>query len=480
MNYSKTALNRRAFLYAAGTAGVALPFLEGLPERSAFAQSNKPVFGLFICTANGVVQRSGPDPERFWPTAFGALTKQNMEASAAERCTGLLADYADRLLILKGISYPQGGVTGCGHAQGLSQCLTAAPPTGSGNTTTSTGPSVDTLIAQRLNPQGVEPLALYSGVKGNYIAEKLSFRSAGQVRAAEGNPYNVYQRITGLQAAGGGGGSPVADQLALRRNSVNDLVRDQINHLKSRPQLSKADRDRLDLHFTSIRDMEETMMQMASSCVEGKVDQSALNALNTGSAFRQNGNVIEDVAKLQIELAALTFACNNNRVATLQVGDGTDGTRYTIPGVNNGQQLESFHHISHRIRGDGTTGASIAGAVDFHAAIDRFRMGTFKHLLTKWSEYSTPDGPLLDNAFAMWTSHVAEGPSHALSNLPILIAGSAGGFLKQGQYIDVGPVRNRMLFNTLLTAMGIPTEDFGSGGGMSGTTGLLRNIMAGA
>ena len=29
MNYSKRTLNRRAFLYAAGTAGVALPFLEG-------------------------------------------------------------------------------------------------------------------------------------------------------------------------------------------------------------------------------------------------------------------------------------------------------------------------------------------------------------------------------------------------------------------------------------------------------------------
>ena len=31
-----------------------------------------PVFGFFICTANGVVQKGGNDPERFWPTATGA------------------------------------------------------------------------------------------------------------------------------------------------------------------------------------------------------------------------------------------------------------------------------------------------------------------------------------------------------------------------------------------------------------------------
>ena len=56
MSYVKRSINRRAFLYAAGTTGVALPFLEGLPERSAFAQTPADAgFAFFICTANGVV-----------------------------------------------------------------------------------------------------------------------------------------------------------------------------------------------------------------------------------------------------------------------------------------------------------------------------------------------------------------------------------------------------------------------------------------
>jgi hypothetical protein len=62
------------------------------------------VFGLFICTANGVVQQWSNEPERFWPTSVGALTTGSMEGFAAQRCTGLLADYADRLLIVRGVN----------------------------------------------------------------------------------------------------------------------------------------------------------------------------------------------------------------------------------------------------------------------------------------------------------------------------------------------------------------------------------------
>jgi hypothetical protein len=70
----------------------------------------------------------------------------------------------------------------------------------------------------------------------------------------------------------------------------------------------------------------------------------------------------------------------------------------------------------------------------------------------------------------MWTSHVAVGPSHSFSNLPIIIAGSAGGYLKQGQYVNAGSnVTNNKLHNTLATAMGLPTSDFG-GSGLSGGT----------
>jgi hypothetical protein len=468
----KTRIQRRAFLRGAGSVALALPFLESLPERSAFAQSApKPVFGLFICTANGVVQQWQNEPEKFWPTQLGPLTTASMQAFAADRCTGILAEHASRLLIVKGVKYPY-NISGCGHAQGLVQCLTASQPTGANQNTTSSGVSADTAIAQQL---GVEPLTLYSGMKGGYIDEKLSFSAAGRVRAAEGNPWNVYQRL--IQAAPTGGGTTgggAAEQIVLRRKSVNDLVREELRALLGRTDLSKADRERLDLHLQSVRDMENTMTGMGLSCSPDGLDTQALQAMNTGNAFRQNGK-IEDVAKLQMELVAFAFSCNQTRVATLQVGDGTDGTRYTI----NGQTIERFHWVSHRIQSDGSSGAAIPQALEWHTAIDRIRMQTFKHLLDKWAAYSTPNGPLLDNGFAMWTSHVAQGPSHGFNNLPIIIAGSAGGYLKQGQYIDAAGATNNKLLNTLITAAvrsnGMSVTNFG-GAGLSG--GLINGMLA--
>ncbi len=479
MNSRKSRPNRRAFLRTVGGLGLSLPFLESLPERSAFAQEAgdaAPTFGLFICTACGVVQRSGRDPERFWPTDIGPLTTAGMQAFAAERSTGLLADYADRLLIVRGINYPFSN-RGCGHALGLAHCLTAAEATGNAQRAVPTGVSADTLIANELHAPGVEPLTLYAGRKGGYINEKLSFRAPEQVRAAEGNPWRVYQRLAGLADPQTGAGTGDAEQLALRRKSVNDLVLGELNSLLNRPQLSMDDRNRLDLHFSSLRDLERDIVSLGvSGCSDERLDVAAMQALSEGDAFRRTDNTIEDVAKLQIDLAAFSFACNTARVGTLQVGDGTDGTRYTLNGV----RQERFHWISHRQTSDGNSGDPIENAVEIHAEIDRFRMLTFRHLLERFSSYSTPNGNLLDSAFAMWTSHVAAGPSHSFNNLPIIIAGSAGGYLRQGQYIDAGGVGNNRLLNTLITANGVrrdggPVTDFGAAG-LEG--GLIDGMLA--
>ena len=484
-NTGRSRINRRAFLRGAGTVAVGLPFLESLPERSAWAQAQTPVFGLFVVTSCGVVQKSGNEPEKFWPTEEGALTTAGM-AAMTDRATGVLADHADRLLIVRGVNYPYRNPN-CGHSNGLVQALTAQSPTGSNQNATSTGISIDTKIAADLNPAGVDPLTLYAGLKGGYINEKLSFSAAGRVRSAEGNPYNVYKDLVGLTTPSGGGtggsggmagsgGNPVADLLAARRQSVNDLVREELNSLRNRPRISAEDKRRLDQHFTAIRDVENGMMGMGMQCSADGLDVDAITAMNSGNAFRADGSQ-ESVAKLQMDLVGLAFSCNATRVATLQIGDGTDATRYTL----NGQKVERFHYISHRVQSDGSSGTAIPQAVEWHTAIDRLRMETFKYLLDKWANYSTGTGPLLDNAFALWTSHIAVGPSHSYQNLPYIIAGSAGGYLKQGAYVNAGNVTSNKLLNTLAAAMGVknssggPIDNFG---GSELATGQIDALLA--
>ncbi len=454
--------NRRAFLRGAGAVALGLPFLESLPERSAWAADNPPVFSLFMVAACGVVG------DKFFPDATGALTQSGL-AGATDKATSVLSSHAENLMFIKNIDFPLGGPTSCGHAQGLCQSLTATSPGGSGSTSYSNGISADMVIAQAVNANAADPLTLYAGAK-IYIAERISFKGAGagQVRAADVNPYSLYSKLIGLTSGSDSSADPAATALATSRKSVNDLVRGELTALMNNAVLSGADRQRLQQHFDSIREVEVTMSNMAASCTQDGLSTSQLEALKTGFAFKTDG-MIEDVVKLHLELVALAFACNYNRVATLQWGDGTDGTKYNVP--SNASLGWPFHHISHRVDSDSATGSNPT-AEQAHHEIDTLRMQSLLHGLDAFKARG-----LQDKSIVMWTNHVADGPSHSMTNVPHIVWGNGGGYLKTGQYLDAGKVTNNKLFNTLITAA---TRDkstepvsFGIGAGSGTIAGML-------
>jgi hypothetical protein len=454
----RPAFNRRAFLRA-GAIAIGLPFLEGLPLRSAWAADNPPVFGFFMVAACGVVGK------KFFPNSTGPLTTASL-SSMSDKATSVLAPHAENLLFIKGLNFPMPNVTACGHAQGLCQSLTAMPSTGSGNSAYSQGISVDMVIAKAVNPNGADPMTLYAGNRKNgYIAERISFKGAGpgQVRSADDNPYSLYAKLVGLASSSGSsttGGSSVADELITSRKSVNDLVREELQSLMRSSSLSKDDRDRLQQHFDSIRDAEVTMGAMGSACTKDGLATSDLEALKSGLAFKTNG-MIEDVAKLHMQLVAMAFACNYNRVGTLQWGDGTDATKYSVP--SNAGLGWPFHHISHRVQSDSQTGNNPT-AEQAHAEIDVVRMKT----LVAGLDHFKARG-LQDKCFVMWTNHVADGPSHSFRDVPHILWGNGGGMLKQGQFINVNGAINNKLFNVLIDAAvrdKAPwTQNFGQGSG---------------
>jgi hypothetical protein len=450
----RSRLNRRAFLR--GTAGVmlGLPFLESLPERSAWAAGKAPVFSLFICAVDGVV------PARFFPSALGELTVDSL--AAAGKATSQLSAHAKNLLFLRGINWPV-GPSGEPHAQSLCMALTALPPQGSGNMAMATGPSADWVIANKVQA-GVPPLTLYAGRKAGYINERLSFSAAGTVTAASNNPYELYQKLTGIVSPNGtkAPGATQAQQLLLEsRKSIHDLVRDDLRVLMGNSRMSSADRQRLQQHFDAVRDMEVTMdgmgNEMVKGCAWGGVEVSKLEALQT-FAFTQKG-MIEDIARLQISLVALAFACNYNRTATLQWGDGTDGTVYPVPSNESLQWTMNF--ICHRAQSDGAAGNN-PQAAEAHAEIDIVRMKT---LAAGLDHFKARD--LQDKSFVLWTNAIADCPSDSFKNVPNIIWGNGGGHLKQGVYVDAGNTTNSSLLNALISAAirdtGETMEDFGGG-----------------
>ncbi|HEX2658118.1 MAG TPA: DUF1552 domain-containing protein [Polyangia bacterium] len=463
---SKAQMNRRAFLRA-GSVAIGLPFLEGLPERSAWAANSPPTFAFFTVAACGVVGKS------FFPAATGALTSAGL-MGATDKAVSPLAPHAANLLFVNGVSFPLSGPTNCGHAQGLCQSLTGVAPQGGGQSAASGGMSVDMVIAPKVNANKADPMTLYAGNRKNgYIAERISFKAggAGNVRSADDNPYTLYSKLMGMVGTGGTTTPPpsgMLDELASSRKSVNDFVRDELNSLMGMSALSTDDRKRLQQHFDSIRDTEKTMTGMAATaagCTIGSVNVTKLNALQSGLAFKMDG-MIEDVAKLHFELVALAFACNYNRVGTMQWGDGTDHTIYNVAS-NKTLGNWNFHYISHRTQSDGASGSN-STAETAHHEIDTLRMQTLAYGIDQFKQRG-----LLDKSLILWTNHVADGPSHSMKNVPMIIAGNGGGYLKQGQYITASGTNDKLL-NTLITAA---IRDTGATGSV-GSGGELDAIKA--
>jgi hypothetical protein len=398
-------LNRRAFLRGAAGVSVALPFLESLPERSAWAAGEDPLFALFVCTTCGVV------PDRFFPTETGALTSEGLAASG--KATSVLSQHADDLLFVSGLNwvFPNYGDA---HASGFSQVLTATKPTGASTSATATGPSADVYIASKLHAD-LPPLTLYAGNKRNgFMAERLSFTEQGAIRPAVDNPHTLYLELMGFVGSDGGM-TPEAEAAARRllesRNSVHDLVREELVSLRANARLSQSDKEKLDLHFQSIRDYEVTVSGMGDDvlehCTSAGLDVSKLEALQSYTFDKYA--TTEETAQLHMSLVALAFACNYRRVATLQWGDPYDQTVYRVP--SNDREWR-FSWVCHRGPSDGWSGAPDPLAEEAHAEIDVVRLRSFAAGL----EHFRVRG-LADKSFVLWTNRTSSGAVPAATSV---------------------------------------------------------------
>jgi len=455
-----------------------LPLLETFSPRKADAQSaTRSPFVLIVVGDNGVVQAGvnlsvAAEPERFWPTQTGPLTKASMTADKATRSTGELADYAEKLLIVKGINLPYSS-NGCSHSAADAQILTSAKITAGSTNCKAMGISIDTAIAKAKHPSGRDPLVLHAGMfspggTGFDIPGYVSYVTPQQPRVYIDSPYKAYQAIIG--AVGNGSTATSAQTQALqqrgaRSKSINDILRPQISALLARTDLSTSDRARLDQHLTAIRDIEVTMATTTTLTIPD-ADVTTMKSMD-GKPYDQSTR--DTAVKLFMELMAFSAAADYSRVAVLKIGDRIDDHVYTYNG-----QSAKFHDVSHR---------QVANAVDFHHYIDRMMLNYYKYLLDTLSSYNTTTGPLLDQGVAIYCNQCATG-AHSFSNIPWIQAGTANGYFKQGQHIVVGNGQqpggsqdgkggdgsvsgvNKML-NTLLTAAGVtktggaPTDDFG-------------------
>lgn len=440
---------RRAFLRGLGGVVVGLPFLESLPLGRSWAGAAPPP-RRFV----GFIQANGVNVEAFWPsTGFGPLTQESFEG----RSIAPLVDFRDRLTVARGIhTVPRGlghdGVPGDEHGKGLGHRLTAAPVLDFVDQYSS-GVSVDVVMAQRVNPAGRPPLTLFVGDNQGRGIKHVSYRGAGDPVTGENNPWLVYQDMMGLSGAD----AEARERILARRQSVLDLVSAEMDGLR-RLSLSQADRDKLDMHLTAIRDLEQSL---GSATLPFEV-VDALSEIDPATVGTDE--LFPLVGRLQIEVLALALATDYTRIATLQWGPGAAGPVFRWDGM---QHEYDHHKISHANTRDDSSGDTIEGAPEMQAEIDRWYADRFRDLLERLDQYTEEDGTVLDGSALVWMNEMSDGASHDYRDVPVILGGSCGGFFRMGEHVKLtrhdelangDDAPHNKLLTTLLDAVGARDE----------------------
>jgi hypothetical protein len=302
--------------------------------------------------------------------------------------------------------------------------LTAAPidPAGSHYATSR---SLDWVAAELVNPGTKSPLVLSPGTAFKNVKGILSYQAANTPYTPESNPKNVYTTLSGLFQTG----TPTAaDYRVAQGNSIMDLVKGDLTTLRNL-NMSQADKLKLDAWQQLLRQVE--IKVVSAACNANNATTLGLTTTTTGA--RQQGTAAQFTTggDLMINLIALTMMCDANRMIILQwpgfVTFTWDGMAHT----------SDHHGLSHRNGSAAVGGTCAANVIENIGQIDTWYAGRYSKLVHLID--SIPEGgkTMLDSSMVMWLPELADGNAHNNNNLPIVIAGSAGGYLKQGQSINV-------------------------------------------
>ena len=187
---SKLASNRRAFLRTIGRIGHR-PAVSGGSRRALGVGPDPaeaaPIRLIHLHRERRRAGVPGASPRSSGRREVGPLTTAGMQAFAGDRATGLLADYADRLLIVRGINYP--------FQQ--PRLRSRAGPDAVPHRRAAEGDAQNAVVhghlgrhahCQRAEPRGRRAADPLRGLKGGYIDEKLSFSAAASGASRRGQP----------------------------------------------------------------------------------------------------------------------------------------------------------------------------------------------------------------------------------------------------------------------------------------------------
>lgn len=441
-------IDRRTVLRGLGTA-VALPILDAmLPARLLSAANpavanpraaRPPLRMAFLYVPNGMHM---PD----WTPSREGLNYD------LPRTLEAIKPYQRQINVLTGLTLDGAFAHGDGggdHARSVAAFLTGAHPRKTDGADIQNGISVDQVAAAAVGQQtrfsslelGLEPSAQAGHCDSGYscaYASNMSWRSPTSPMAKEIDPGAVFDRLfAGQTVRETRKAKSIRDRY---RKSVLDFVFEDAGDLKR--VLPESDRRKLDEYLYSVRDVEKRFVG---------VEKLSLTEEGIPDYPRPPGvpREMSDHAKLMMDMIALAFQTDSTRILSFMFTNAGSNRGYPDLGVS-----EGHHDCSHH-------GKSTDKQQKI-ATINRFHLQQYVYLLERLGQIREADGTLLDNSMIVYGSGISDGDRHNHDDLPILLAGNAGGRINSGRHIrypNKTPLCNLYLW--MLQQMGVRTSKFG-------------------
>ncbi len=423
-------LPRRQFLRGSG-ALIALPFLESLGFR-AFASAKPttpPKRIVFLGFGWGVTNETWfPDPKR---------TGADWELSEGLRP---LAKHQSDLTVVQGCSNKFTNEAHWGSTFWLTGANRYAEPGQSFHNSVSADQVAAAHLGKETRFASVQLNSPDVANSGHGPGLSLAWDARGKPMAGLENPVATFHRLFSDEK------TPLSERQAMlsQRRSVLDAARTDAKRMQQ--GLSKADTDKLDEYFQSIRDIELRLAKDEQWLTVPKV-KPPVTEPKPGLAGKEEIRVMYDLI-----------------VAALQ----TDSTRVITYRQPVGTLLQSLdlkvapHDMSHYLPGD---------RMEASKKRDATQSQLLSGLLDKLKSVQESDGSrLFDHTSVVYGSNIRS--IHFLDNCPTLLSGG-GSSIKLGQHVVLPkdtPLANVWL--TLLQGIGIDTERHGD------STGPIRELRA--
>ncbi len=437
-------ISRRSVLRGAGAA-IALPWLEIMLPAAPVKPAAAPKRLAVLWMPNGV-------REDMW-TPKGTGTEFELSPTLSP-----LKDFQKDLFIPTNL-WNAAAKAGDGHyvkASGFLTCTTISKSLGVD--INCNGVSMDQLAAQKLN--GVTPLPSLE---------------LGTAPVTTGVDTNVgYTRVYGSHIAWSGPTSPVAKEIDPRlvyerlfraanpqkagmREEVMllDQVLDDAKQL--RQELGATDQKRLDEYLDTVRSLEVRLAKAKTPVASGWKPRAALDPkAKPGGMPKEHAEEV----RLMLDMIALAFQTDSTRVCTFMFSNAVSNENFGfLPGVSG-----SHHSISHH--------QNDADKLRQYQLINQWHVEQYAYLLNKLRSMKEGEKSVLDNSAIVLGAALRDGNKHDPHNLPIVVAGSAGGRIRTGQHVVYEKdTQLSNLWVSLLDAFGTPVPRFAD------STGPLSGVL---